>query len=119
MELRESIRPYVEHHLLITSQTGTPIVTPMFFHYPDTACYAAQDQFAFGTEYVVAPVYVYQATSRDVYLPVLATGEVWVHVYTGQTYVGGKHYTIATTLADFPLFQRQTTTGKPTMTQTE
>ena len=100
MALREKIRPYVEQHLLITSETGIPILTPMFFHFKDIDCYTAQDQFMFGTEYLVAPVYVYQASSRKVYLPVLENGAQWVHHYSGQPYTGGKWYTINTTLAD-------------------
>lgn len=106
MELRESLRPYVEHHLLITSQTGVPILTPMFFHFADLECYQAQDQFMFGTEYLVAPIYIYQATNRSVYLPRLADNQVWIHLYTGIPYIGGERYTVATTLKDFPVFQR-------------
>ena len=117
MQLRESLRSYIEEHLLVTSQTGVPLVTPMFFHFPDVDCYAAQDQYVFGTDYVVAPVYEYQAVSRRVYLPVLEAQEVWVHSYSGVPYAGGAWYTVPTTLADFPLFHRRPTLTTQPSTQ--
>ena len=107
MQMRERMRPYVEEHLLITSQTGTPILTPMFYHFADAECYAAQTQFMFGTQYLVAPVYVYQATNRTVYLPRLPSNETWVHVYSSEAYGAGQTHTVPTTLDDFPLFRRQ------------
>ena len=71
-----------EEHLLITSKINTPILTPMFYHFADVECNAAQTHFMFGTAYLAAPVYVYQATNRMIYLPRLLSKETWVHVYS-------------------------------------
>jgi alpha-D-xyloside xylohydrolase len=102
IKLRESLRDYVEYHLNISSQNGTPILRPMFYDYNnDIETYQAEDQYMFGTDYLVAPVYTYQATSRSVYLPKNAA---WQHYYTKQIYQGGQRYDINTTLNDFPLF---------------
>jgi alpha-glucosidase (family GH31 glycosyl hydrolase) len=61
----------------------------------------------FGRRFVVAPVQVYQAKSRSVYLPALGAGERWVHFYTREPAAGGARHTVATTnLTQFPLFER-------------
>ena len=102
------MRDYVEYHLNISSQNGTPILRPMFYDFNnDSESYQAEDQFMFGTDYLVAPIYTYQATSRTVYLPKFDQGNLkWQHYYTKQIYQGGQRYTIPTTLNDFPLFQK-------------
>lgn len=106
IQLRESLRDYVEYHLNISSQNGTPILRPMFYDFEnDVECYKAEDQFMFGPDYLVAPVYIYSATSRSVYLPVVEEKNfTWQHFYTKQIYKGGQRYEIPTTLNDFPLF---------------
>ena len=106
IKLRESLRDYVEYHLNITHRNGTPILRPMFYDFSnDAQTYQAEDQYMFGTDYLVAPVYTYQATSRSVYLPTLdQENSVWQHYYTKQNYQGGQRYNISTSLNDFPLF---------------
>ena len=106
IQLRESLRDYVEYHLNISSQNGTPILRPMFYDFnDDPECYHAEDQYMFGPDYLVAPVYIYQTTSRSVYLPrVDKQNAAWQHYYTKQVYQGGQRYDIPTTLNDFPLF---------------
>lgn len=105
IKLRESLRDYVEYHLNISHQNGTPILRPMFYDFNDTESYQAEDQYMFGTDYLVAPIYTYQATSRSVYLPKInQINAVWQHYYTKIIYQGGQRYNINTTLNDFPLF---------------
>jgi alpha-D-xyloside xylohydrolase len=106
IQLRESLRDYVEYHLNISNQNGTPILRPMFYDFNnDIESYQAEDQYMFGSDYLVAPVYTYQATSRSVYLPKIDKQNfAWQHYYTKQIYQGGQRYNISTTLNDFPLF---------------
>ncbi|CAF1550921.1 unnamed protein product [Rotaria sordida] len=108
IRLRESLRNYIEYHLNISNQNGTPILRPMFYDFnDDLECYQSEDQYMFGTDYLVAPVYTYQATSRSVYLPKIDQyNSVWQHYYTKKFYQGGQRYNISTTLNDFPLFQK-------------
>lgn len=75
----------------------------------DSECYQAEVQYMFGPDYLVAPVYVYQAPSRSVYLPKLdKQNTAWQHYYTKQVYQDGQCYDIPTTLNDFPLFVKTT-----------
>lgn len=112
IQLRESLRDYVEYHLNISSQNGTPILRPMFYDFnDDIECYKSEDQYMFGPDYLVAPIYKYQATLRSVYLPVInKKNSAWQHYYTKKVYQGGQRYNISTTLNDFPLFVMITST---------
>jgi len=105
---REKMRDYVEHHLNIASQTGIPIVQPMWYNFTDDECWSLQseDQYMFGPDYLVAPVLAAKATSRSVYLPKLPSNEQWVHYFSNKAYTGGQRVDIPVTLADFPLFVR-------------
>ncbi|CAF0791805.1 unnamed protein product [Rotaria sordida] len=116
IQLRESLRDYVEYHLNISNQNGTPILRPMFYDFnDDIECYQSEDQYMFGSDYLVAPVYTYRATSRSVYLPVIDQQNfVWQHYYTKQVYKGGQRYNISTTLNDFPLFVKITSNDTDT-----
>ena len=127
LRLRESLRPYVEHHLQLAATLGRPLLQPMFYAFPDVDCYAAQEQFMSGRKWLVAPVLEEGATQRRVYLPAVTADAVdrlrashaalggasieagdavvWRHHYSQQEYEGGQWLTVKTALADFPLFQ--------------
>ena len=48
IKLRESLRDFVEYHLNISAQNGTPILRPMFYEFNnDIECYNAEDQYMF------------------------------------------------------------------------
>jgi alpha-glucosidase (family GH31 glycosyl hydrolase) len=80
MRLRENLREYVSQINLETVNTGMPMMRPMFLAWPnDPNCQGpdVEDQYMFGPNWLVAPVYVYQATSRSVYLPALDANHTW------------------------------------------
>ena len=62
----------------------------------------------FGSDWLVAPVYQYQAASRTVYLPAI-TGAEWIYFYGEKSYgAGGSTVTVPTTnITEFPLFFRR------------
>ena len=110
--LRQLIRPYVEHHLTVASQTGVPIVQAMWYNFTDKECLdeAAEDQYMFGPSWLVAPVLkrMSEAATRSVYLPRLPEGELWVNFFSGATSGGGERIDVnVTSLGAFPLYQRQ------------
>jgi hypothetical protein len=105
--LREQLRGYIMDQMKLAATIGTPVLRPMLFDFPkDPLAYAADDQFMFGPDWLVAPVLQYQAKSRTVYLPVLPEYQVWTHYYTNQDYPPGKA-TIETPIDSFPLFYRR------------
>eukprot|EP00658_Telonema_sp_P-2_P071820 TRINITY_DN61027_c0_g1_i2.p1 TRINITY_DN61027_c0_g1~~TRINITY_DN61027_c0_g1_i2.p1 ORF type:complete len:640 (-),score=132.93 TRINITY_DN61027_c0_g1_i2:141-2060(-) len=108
MRLRESIRGYVQEHLDLASEQGTPLLRPMSFDFTDEQCVGAIDQYMFGPDYLVAPVLEYQATNRSVYLPTLTSPERWESFYEPGVELGsGAWHIVGTTnLSEFPLFIR-------------
>ncbi len=115
-QLREQLRGYVEAKHAAAMTTGVPVLTPMWFHFPDAdaASAAAETQFMFGGDWLVAPVLSYGATNRSVYLPVLPAGEAWVPYYRASSdggvgaggVAGGQWVVVPTPLETFPLFVR-------------
>ena len=70
IHLRELVCDYVAYHLNISSQNGVPIRRTMFYDFDrEMESYQSKDQYMFGTDYLVTPVYTYQTTSRSIYLP--------------------------------------------------
>ena len=71
----------------IASETGAPIMRPMFYEYPDDeVCYTLGDQYMFGSDILFAPIVNQGQTDRRVYLP----AGTWVNVNDKQEYEGGK-----------------------------
>jgi alpha-D-xyloside xylohydrolase len=65
------------------------------------------DQYMFGSTYLVAPVTTYGASNRSVYLPLLPAGEQWVYYYDSSVVLpSGQRHVISTPLDEFPLFLR-------------
>lgn len=59
----------------------------------------------FGPDWLVAPVYTYQAASRSVYLPALDANHTWIYYFNQTDYgQGGARVTLATPIDEFPLF---------------
>merc|ERR1711874_614744 len=63
------------------------------FAHPEAAMFG--DQFMFGDAWLVSPVTTKDAKEQSVYLPMLPSGEKWVHYYSGQTTSGGGHFIVA------------------------
>jgi alpha-D-xyloside xylohydrolase len=98
IELRERLRPYIHKHMEITSITGTPIMRPMFYDYPeDEICYTLGDQYMFGDDILFAPIVNQGQIERQVYLP----DGTWVNVNDGKEYEGGRYVNARAELDQF------------------
>ena len=83
--LRVRLRPYIHKYMDIASETGAPIMRPMFFDYPqDEICYTLGDQYMFGEDILFAPIVNRGQTDRRVYLP----SGVWINVNNKKEYAG-------------------------------
>ena len=70
IETRERLRPYIMKYMDIASETGSPIMRPMFYdYYTDDECYTLEDQYMFGEDILVAPIMERGQVERKVYLP--------------------------------------------------
>ena len=55
----------------------------------------------FGPSMMIAPVYTYKATSREVYFP---KGTDWYDLYTGKRYKGGQKQEVEAPFERMPIF---------------
>jgi alpha-glucosidase len=103
IELRYRMLPYIYTAFWQCSQTGLPMMRPLFLAFPhDAATYAVQDEFMFGDSLLVAPVLEESANRRSVYLP---AGR-WYDFWSGQAHDGPATLDVDAPLDKLPLFAR-------------
>lgn len=104
VELRERLRPYVEKHMKIASESGIPVMRPMFFDYPDEEeCYKTGEQYMFGDDILFAPIVNPGQTEKEVYLP---AGK-WVFARDKKVFEGGRKYTLTAGIDEIIAFVRE------------
>lgn len=105
IRLRERLRPYIRDLFREASETGAPLMRPMFWHAPDDpACRDLSDQYFFGRDLLVAPVFEAGAQRRTVRLP---AGSRWTEARTGTVFDGGASVTVDAPLDSIPVFIRE------------
>lgn len=102
--IRERLRPYIRRTMDECSESGTPIMRPVFYDfYNDKAAWNIEDEYMFGSDILVAPIMEEGARERTVYLP---EGEKWTDAYTKKTYDGGQYVTVPAPIEIIPVFTR-------------
>jgi alpha-glucosidase/alpha-D-xyloside xylohydrolase len=102
-ELRYQLMPYTYTLAAEARESGMPLMRALWLHYPeDERVRGIGDQYLWGRDLHVAPVYRQGATSRDVYLP---AGK-WVDFWTNAVELGGKTVTREVDLATMPVYVR-------------
>ena len=105
--VRERLRPYVRACMKAASETGAPVMRPLFFDFPgDETCWNVEDAYMFGPDLLVAPVMEAGVQERSVYLP---AGCRWTEAATGKEYEGGQTVSAAAPMDVIPVFTRQGT----------
>jgi len=103
LELRYRLMPYLYSAVRECTQTGLPIIRAMWLHYPNDAAAAVRgDQYLWGRDILVAPVFEKGATNRRVYLP----AGTWCDFWTNAKHDGGREIERAVDLETMPLFVR-------------
>lgn len=86
LEMRYSLIPYIKAQAEDSASQGYPMMRPLFVEFPyDDTSWMIEDEYMFGNDLLVAPLFEDGATSRKVYLP----PGTWVDFQTGKAYVGG------------------------------
>jgi alpha-glucosidase/alpha-D-xyloside xylohydrolase len=102
-ELRYRLLPYTYTLAWEARATGLPLMRALWLHYPgDARSRATGDEFLWGRDLLIAPVYRKGATSRDVYLP---PGD-WYDWWTNGKVPGGQSVAREVDLATMPIFVR-------------
>lgn len=105
IEMRYRILPYLYTLFWEASESGTPILRPMFWYDqddPNTYNAAYQEQFFVGEKLLVAPVSRVGERLKKVYLP---AGK-WLDWHTETVYDGGQTVIVEAPLERIPLFLR-------------
>ena len=101
-ELRNRLNYYIARLAQESSRSGLPIMRAMTLEFPDDpVCATLEDQYMFGSAFLVAPVYD-PCSEREVYLP---AGE-WHDIHFGRMYEGGRRVRIKTDIRTIPVFAR-------------
>jgi len=86
LNLRYSLMPYIYGQAVDSSAKGHPMLRALFLEYPnDPGSWQVDDEYMFGSNLLVAPLFEEGATGRRVYLP---AGE-WIDYQTRKAYRGG------------------------------
>jgi alpha-glucosidase/alpha-D-xyloside xylohydrolase len=83
--------------------SGMPMMRAMWLHYPDDKrARGIGDQYLWGRDLLIAPVYKKGAASREVYLP---AGK-WYDWWTGKAIIGGRKVKRSVDLDTMPIYVR-------------
>ena len=102
-KLRYALLPYIIEQSEQACQSGYPLVRALLFHHPDDRqVWHIDDEYYFGSEFLVAPV-MNSEGKRDIYLP----EGLWVNFFTGLRIEGGRwYYNVEVPLDQMPVFVR-------------
>jgi alpha-D-xyloside xylohydrolase len=85
-EMRYRLLPYIYAQAKDCTERGLPMLRALFIEYPaDPGAWLVQDEYLFGADFLVAPLFAAQPSSREVYLP----GGKWIDYQTGKIYAAG------------------------------
>src|SRR5690606_4758612 len=102
-ELRYQLLPYTYTMTWEAHDKGLPLMRAMWLHYPeDRTAWGMGDQYLWGRDLLIAPVYEAGAKTRDVYLP----EGLWYDWWTLQTEEGKQTVSREVDLATMPIYVR-------------
>ena len=102
-DIRISMHDYIKQLYDEASENGSPLIRTMFYEFPDDKkCWELQDQYMFGSEYLVAPIFHLNEFEREVYLP---EGR-WEDTRDGKVYEGGQTIRAAAPIDSIPVFKK-------------
>ena len=102
-KLRYKLLPYIIEQSELACKSGYPMVRALLFHHPhDRQVWHIDDEYYFGTDFLVCPV-MNSHNRRDIYLP----EGLWVNFFTGERLQGARwYYNVEVPLDQMPVFVR-------------
>ena len=84
VELKYRLMPYIYAQAKAAAEHGYPMLRTLFFEYPDDpTSWLIEDEYLFGSDLLVAPLFA-ETDQRRVYLP----PGTWIDYQTGRRYPG-------------------------------
>ena len=102
-KLRYALLPYIMEQSQQSCNSGYPMLRALLMHHPsDRQCWHINDEYYFGSEFLVCPV-MNNDNRRDIYLP----EGLWVNFFTGERLDGGRwYYGVEVSLEEMPVYVR-------------
>ncbi|MDD2204470.1 MAG: glycoside hydrolase family 31 protein [Bacteroidales bacterium] len=105
IKLRYKMLPYNYTVAFKNMTTGTPLARPLLLYYEDdTIAKNIYDEYLWGKDILVAPIFQDTTHVRTVYLP--DKDATWFELLSNRHFEGGKYYNIFYTLNNYPAFVR-------------
>ena len=102
-ELRYQLMPYTYTLAREAYDKGMPLMRALWLHYPgDQHAVGQSQEYLWGRDMLIAPIYEAGVTSRDVYLP----KGTWYDWWDNSRHVGGNTVTRKVDLATMPIYVR-------------
>ncbi|MDE7359836.1 MAG: family 31 glucosidase [Lachnospiraceae bacterium] len=102
-DVRISMHDYIKELYEEAHENGSPLLRTMFYEFPaDEKCWEAEDQYMFGSRFLVAPILHLNEWKREVYLP---AGK-WKLTSTGEVLEGGRTVSVDAPIDYMPVFER-------------
>ena len=102
-DVRIAMHDYIRDLYREAHETGAPLIRTMFFEFPEDArCWELQDQYMFGSRYLVAPILELHQRERQVYLP---EGR-WKDLNSGEILKGGRTVTAPAPVDVIPVYEK-------------
>ena len=102
-QLRYQLLPYTYTLAWEARRSGLPLMRAMWLHYPsDKKAAALGNQYLWGRDLLIAPVFAPGATSRVTYLP----AGLWYDWWSGEQLTGGRDVTRQVDLSTMPIYVR-------------
>lgn len=103
LDIRLGMKDYIKTVMNEASENGSPVIRTMFYEFPDDeTCWNVNDQYMFGSKYLVAPVMYQGMTKRSVYLP---EGK-WRNIHNDIIYDGFQTITADAPIDIIPVFEK-------------
>ena len=102
--IRLNMKDYLRSLTQEASANGSPIIRAMFYEFPsDAHCWELDDQYMFGSDYLVAPILHLGERERPVYFP----EGIWESIHDGSTIVGPQTCTVPAPLDIIPVYKKK------------
>jgi alpha-D-xyloside xylohydrolase len=101
-QMRYRLMPYIYTLAGMSHFNDFTIMRPLMMDFEnDTKVLNISDQYMFGCNLMICPVYQYKARTREVYFPENAG---WYNIYDGKFYQGGNKQTVSAPYDRMPVF---------------
>lgn len=104
IELRYKMLPYNYQLAWRNTQTGEPLMRPLFFEEPENAeLYNYDASYLWGNDFLIAPILNPGEVTKELYLP---NTSAWFNFYSGERFEGGQTIEVDVNMETIPTFVR-------------